>query len=1099
MTVAERVELLRSNETSARFLETPWARERLKRWSSQRVFHAGDPFTAPPQLHGCTRNEFLSVIDEPESLSATLTQKPGWLLTVESSGTKKSELEPSRLLRDAPASADFLIALQPLIAESVEKLEDFATALTGGSGGGPVSVEHVGGALFVTAAMDLVAMLTKVMTLELHASRLNGALEGDSSMERFGRFVESFRNHERRVQLLTEYPVLARLAAIRLDDWVGTSCEFLEHLVRDWEALVETFDIDPDAFLAGVSLRGDRHRGCRAVIVADFTDGTSVVYKPRSIAVELHFQELLGWINEKGLRVPFRQLNLLNRGSYGWVEFVETQPCQTHSEVQRFYRRHGGYLALLHSLAAVDFHSENVIAEGEHPILVDLEALFHHFTRHELLAELGPAEREVEEQASCSVLRIGLLPTPMFAQDGGGGVDISGLGARPGQRLPVAFSQIEDEGTDEMRYVVEDGETPEGLNRPALSGRDLRLDDFVDEIEDGFDEVYRLLVFHRADLLRKEGPIYAFAKDSVRCILRSTLSYVLLLDSSYHPHFLRDAVDREERWDRMLSGPPTGRISSRAALKIVQAERADLWRGDVPMFTTRPDSRDVWTSAGDRIPRFFPESGLDVVSRRLDALSDDDLKYQRWLIRSSIGSSTASTSHSSELIRLPRPLQLTDASARQDALLGAAIEIGDGLEESCASVEGHAAWLGITSMNGTDWAVNGLGPSVHDGHDGIAFFLAYLGQITGQTRFSRLARAALETAGFQILRDVEEFPIGAFAGSAGHVYVLTHLAMVFDEPKLLRDAIALVNAVRPKIESDTYADILAGSAGFVMSSLGLHAATGEASVLAAATDAGDHLLETATQMPVGIGWTTPISKIPLAGLSHGAAGIAMALFELAAVTGNDAYRRGAIASLEYERTVFNEKVGNWRDLREDHELATHATRVGDDTFLTFWCHGAAGIGLARLRSLAVWSDELSRVEIDAAIRAIFADGFGFGHSLCHGDLGNLDILQFAADALDDSSLRAAIGRIANCVLESVETEGWLSGLPLNKLQTPGLMLGHAGMGYGLLRLAYPRLVPCVLALDLPRLVAPAAPTDARILDREGATSGAGAARSSSSL
>ncbi len=68
---------------------------------------------------------------------------------------------------------------------------------------------------------------------------------------------------------------------------------------------------------------------------------------------------------------------MADRGAYGWTEFVEAQACDTPEQVQRFYERQGGYLALLYFLEATDFHLENLIAAGEHPVLVDLEALFH--------------------------------------------------------------------------------------------------------------------------------------------------------------------------------------------------------------------------------------------------------------------------------------------------------------------------------------------------------------------------------------------------------------------------------------------------------------------------------------------------------------------------------------------------------------------------------------------------------------------------------------------------------------------------------------------------------------------------------------------------
>ena len=71
-------------------------------------------------------------------------------------------------------------------------------------------------------------------------------------------------------------------------------------------------------------------------------------------------------------------LETINR----WVEFVNFKECHSADELERFYQRQGGYLGLLYSLEATDFHFENLIAAGEYPILIDLESLFH--PRHEI-------------------------------------------------------------------------------------------------------------------------------------------------------------------------------------------------------------------------------------------------------------------------------------------------------------------------------------------------------------------------------------------------------------------------------------------------------------------------------------------------------------------------------------------------------------------------------------------------------------------------------------------------------------------------------------------------------------------------------------------
>ena len=45
----------------------------------------------------------------------------------------------------------------------------------------------------------------------------------------------------------------------------------------------------------------DRHRGGRSVVLATFESGLVLVYKPKSLAVDRHFQETLAWMNSKAI------------------------------------------------------------------------------------------------------------------------------------------------------------------------------------------------------------------------------------------------------------------------------------------------------------------------------------------------------------------------------------------------------------------------------------------------------------------------------------------------------------------------------------------------------------------------------------------------------------------------------------------------------------------------------------------------------------------------------------------------------------------------------------------------------------------------------
>ena len=129
-------------------------------------------------------------------------------------------------------------------------------------------------------------------------------------------------------------------------------------------------------------------------------------------------------------------------------------------------------------------------------------------------------------------------------------------------------------------------------------------------------------------------------------------------------------------------------------------------------------------------------------------------------------------------------------------------------------------------------------------------------------------------------------------------------------------------------------------------------------------------------------------------MSHGAAGIAWALLQLAAATGDRRFREAAEAGLAYERSLYVAERRNWPDLRSGSEEGD-----GSPNFLSTWCHGAPGIALARLDGLRHLDDGTVREEIAIALETTLREGFGRGHCQCHGDLGNLEPLLLAQDRL----------------------------------------------------------------------------------------------------
>ncbi len=1074
-TLAERVAVGRPDPRWAARGDEARARFRLQSWKSQAPFAAGSYFEQRLAADGLDESSLADLLVEPpESLQQRFREPPAWLVELDAALSRPLKAGFEALLGDKlrnRPSVGFLLGAAPLFQQGVARLGEGIEALRRRVPVRAFDPSTVVRILFASLPNVLFDMTSRAMVLELNIARLEGQLEGDTPGQRFSSFLDSLRRPERVRSILREYPVLARLLLEQAERWARTSLEFLERLCLDWPALEAAFagGRHPGVLVEVVGNLSDTHRDGRSVLIARFASGLRVVYKPKSLAVDAHFQELLQWLNALGADPPFRSLALVDRGSHGWVEHVSARECESVEEVGRFYLRQGGYLALLYALEATDFHRGNLVASGEHPILIDLEALFH--PRRQRLAEEEDAEsaadsahRAVRRAISRSVLHVGLLPERVWSTSESEGVDLSGLSSVAGQLTPHAVPDWEAVGTDAMRVVRKRTAIGASRNLPRLGGAAVNPLDHRQAILDGFRATYELLADHRGELLAEASPLARFAEDEVCVFLRSSRTYRRLLRESYHPDVLRDALDRDRLFDLLWAGVEQDRDLAR----VVPSERAELWRGDVPQFGTRPGSRDLWTGSGERLRDFFEEPSLSAGRRRVEQLGADDFERQAWFVEASL-----STLPGADACWPTCALGATASAAGPERLLAAACAVGDRLAALAIQAPEDASWLGLQLERERLWSIAPCGLDLYGGLPGAAIFLAYLGAVSREERYTRLAQSVVTA----LLRRIEKrrssiTRIGGFDGWGGVIHVLCHLGVLWDRRNLLAEAEALVELLPDLVERDQAFDVVSGAAGCIAGLRSLQRCAPSDRVTAAAAQCGDRLLAAARQMQPGLGWPARHSGgQALSGFAHGVAGIAWSLLALHAWTGAERFRSAAREAMAYERSLFDAEAGNWRDLREQPS-GPGETRPG---FATTWCHGAPGIGLARLQSLPLLDDPLLGAEIDVALRTTLLYGFGRNQSLCHGDLGNLELLQQASQTLGEPVWQAHVSRLASALLDAGEARGWQCGVPFG-VETPGLMAGLAGIGYELLRLSDPEQVPCVLILEPPRLPARGGPT-----------------------
>jgi type 2 lantibiotic biosynthesis protein LanM len=895
--------------------------------------------------------------------------------------------------------------------------------------------------------------------------------EESTHRDLYERFIDGYRG-EQIWSFFLEYSVLARLLVLQVEQWGDACQEFLLRLQTDQEAIMQVFfkgrTLGPVVDIkAGCS---DRHRHGRTVFVLIFDSGDRLVYKPRNMSVDCVFSDLLAWVNACGISPSLKVFRVLDRTTYGWMEYIPSLPCQSQQEVQQYYQRVGMLLCLLYLLGGTDMHCENLIACGDMPVLIDLEMVIHPgFLSFSLLD--APRLQSIDATQRTAI-RSGFLPDKFLFMEGKFAIDISGLGGGEIKESPRPVPQWKHINTNAMVFCrevkrLEEQELP---NRVKLYDRILHPQDYQAEILEGFRCLYHVLTEQRARLLAPEGPLASFAGCPIRYIIRATSTYGFLLDRLCSPIFLRDGADRwiEMQFLRrsLLKATTPSWVST-----LVEAELAALERLDIPCFGTHTQSCDLVTDTGVVLPNLFVLSSLEQARLHLSLFDEEDCDRQVNLICATFLSFPSVAPHATEESPVPAEGLDEESILPSEELLNVAQKLAqDLINSSLRNGSGDMTWISFHY----DLAIEGyhlrsIGFDLYEGSSGIALFLAALAWLTGETTYRDYALAALKPLG-EYVRKSASFPveerfdgmsIGGATGLGSCLYALTHLGQWLDAPEVLQTATQIALLITPeRVQADRVLDVIGGAAGTLLSLLALYQVTADEELLQRAMLCGHHLLEQRVETKAGPRAWFGSDGIALTGFSHGAAGVAYALLQLFAVTQQKEFLDAACEGIDYERSVFIPEVGNWPDLRE----LTQTQERTPILYMSSWCHGATGIGLARLGGLNVLDTPEVRQEIEVALETTLACGLPSLDNLCCGNVGRMEFLLATAQRLGRPDLLERAQKHASIIVRRASQLGnfhLLANLP-RQANHPGLYQGHAGIGYELLRLAFPERLPCLL-------------------------------------
>lgn len=393
--------------------------------------------------------------------------------------------------------------------------------------------------------------------------------------------------------------------------------------------------------------------------------------------------------------------------------------------------------------------------------------------------------------------------------------------------------------------------------------------------------------------------------------------------------------------------------------------------------------------------------------------------------------------------------------------------------EACWSGQ-RCTWVGRAlreADSGGVPTVSPIGIDLYGGAAGVALFLSELWAFTEAKDLRTTALGALQ----YVLAEAKLLPrhhLGLYSGLTGIGLTLVRAGALLGEASLMADGAALIRRACSGAKDDVLLDLMGGIAGAILALL----AVGTANVaddVELAVRLAEQLYAAGQREGDDLTWHptrasgSDVGPRPLTGLSHGAAGMGLALLEVGARSGRTDLRLAGEAAFRYENKNYSTEHKNWFDLRT---AATPSNFRERPSFSIAWCHGAPGIGLARLRAMqlfarqAQWlTDAHAALHTTRTVLSRLLDDRTCDPTPCHGLAGLFELLLTASDMLQNSELAAEVlaGWRVLIELHQEKVTSWPSGFPSGG-KSPGLMLGLAGVGHALLRAARPESVRSVL-------------------------------------
>ena len=769
--------------------------------------------------------------------------------------------------------------------------------------------------------------------------------------------------------------------------------------LMEGNAFREVTAITPDS--------GDVHNRGRATAVIT-TDAGKIVYKPHDVGIDVFSGKLIGRFFADIMRAP----RVCAFEDHGFAEFIENHPADTEESARKYFHNLGGLAAAVLMLGSSDLHHTNVLSEGTCPVIIDYELM--------MTPGRGIRNEGYRRELAESLLYSSLMPS------------------RHGD-------------TESSILFAADADNP---GAPVVDGIRRTVLDYPDAFLAGFRSCYRRCMEQKEELkraLRSAGPA------AVRHILRGTDAYTILLEKLGSPAWLKDpergnALRKELGRAMLRSGALDGE-------RVIQSECDALLEGDIPYFYMRADSRDLYADGHVVFENYFPQTCLDYSLERIDRMNEADLAFEEALLQKAM---------TRVIRRIPQTAEITERVSEKkmcsdtDLLSRAEAIFRDIAKDALRTPSGGLCWFGPDYFFRS--GMNLLDEGLMTGTAGLAVFFAAVHAVS-QDPAVRAQSAVLlghllnrqkdrmnELSRAEIIYPNVESPSLSF-GLAGKLQACTMIGRMIGMEEI-HPLIEQMTAVLQKTDlSQEGLDVYGGLAGLLTVLCAYDELFEQPGIPELCEQTAERIIASPGLLQNDLRlWKTSHAAWPVSGAGHGQSGAAAALYRAGKRLNRDDFCRAAMDGFRFERRIYSDKLGAWPDRRK----AEHST-----SYLTGYCNGAPGIGLNALHTGYEHADWI----IEHAVESVRKEPLQYKDHLCCGNSASVEFLLAAGRILNRPELQEEAMTRMVMVIERAERDGHYHCVnrTLSDVYSPSLFYGTAGIGYEILRLAFPdRIEPVLL-------------------------------------